>query len=83
MKITDGESYKLEFYGKEAIPTFESRAEKIIEWLIGQEKILIVTNPGLSNIARDGAALFACVLSGFMYFDEGFGFAGIFNTNGE
>ena len=38
MKITDGESYKLEFYGKEEIPTFESRAEKIIEWLIVQEK---------------------------------------------
>ena len=36
MKITDGESYKLEFFTIEAIPTLESRAEKIIEWLIGQ-----------------------------------------------
>ena len=36
MKITDGESYKLEYFTKEAIPTPESRAEKIIEWLIGQ-----------------------------------------------
>ena len=39
MKITDGESYKLKFFGKEAIPTLESRAEKIIEWLIVQGKI--------------------------------------------
>ena len=83
MKITDGESYKLKSFGKEAIPTFESRAEKVIEWLIGQGKIKIVTYSRLSNMARDGAALFACELSGFVYFDEGFGFAVIFNTNGE
>ena len=39
MKITDGESYKLKFFGKEEIPTLESRAEKIIEWLIDRRKI--------------------------------------------
>lgn len=34
MKITDGESMSLRFFGKEELPPLEKRAEKIIEWLI-------------------------------------------------
>ncbi len=39
MKITDGESYELKFFGKEEMPTLESRAEKIIKWLIKEKRI--------------------------------------------
>ena len=34
MKITDGESNDLRFFGKEELPTLENRAKRIIEWLI-------------------------------------------------
>ncbi len=34
LKITDGESRDLEYFGKNELPTLESRAKKIIEWLI-------------------------------------------------
>ena len=40
MKITDGESNALKFFGKDEIPTLESRAAKIIEWLIREKNIL-------------------------------------------
>ena len=39
MKIADGESYELNYFGKEELPELESRAEKIIEWLISQKII--------------------------------------------
>lgn len=39
MKITDGESRELRFFGKEEMPALESRAAKIIEWL-NIEKII-------------------------------------------
>jgi len=39
MKITDGESYELRFFGKEEMPALESRAEKIIGWLIDEKRI--------------------------------------------
>ena len=39
MKITDGESTDLRFYGKDELPILESRANRIIEWLIGERLI--------------------------------------------
>lgn len=39
MKITDGESKELKFFGKNEVPLLESRAEKIIEWLISENLI--------------------------------------------
>ena len=33
-RITDGESRALRYFGKEELPVLESRAEKIVEWLI-------------------------------------------------
>lgn len=39
LKITDGESNTLKFFGKDEIPTLESRAKKIIEWLISEKYI--------------------------------------------
>ena len=39
MKISDGESYALRFFGREEMPALESRAEKIIEWLIDAKQI--------------------------------------------
>ncbi len=34
MKITDGESHDLRFFGADQLPKLESRAEKIMEWLL-------------------------------------------------
>ena len=34
LKITDGESTELAYFRKEALPTLESRAKVIIQWLI-------------------------------------------------
>lgn len=39
MKITDGESTDLRFYGKDELPILENRANRIIEWLIGERLI--------------------------------------------
>ncbi len=39
MKITDGESDELRFFGREEMPALESRAEKIIQWLIDEKRI--------------------------------------------
>jgi hypothetical protein len=39
MKITDNESKELRFFGKNEMPELESRAKKIIEWLISERKI--------------------------------------------
>ena len=39
MKITDGESNDLRFFGKEKLPTLENRAKIIMEWMI-REKYL-------------------------------------------
>jgi len=39
MKPADGESSAVKFFGKDEMPTLESRAEKIIEWLIGEKYI--------------------------------------------
>ena len=33
-RITDGESRALRYFGKEELPVLESRAEKIVDWLI-------------------------------------------------
>lgn len=37
LKITDGESNDLRFFGKDELPTLECRAETIIKWLINNE----------------------------------------------
>ena len=34
LRITDGESRELNYFGKYELPSLESRAEKIIEWMI-------------------------------------------------
>ena len=39
MRITDGESLELRFFGQSELPTLESRAEKIIEWLLHERFI--------------------------------------------
>ena len=39
MKITDGESNDLRFFGKEELPTLENRAKIIMEWMF-REKYL-------------------------------------------
>lgn len=40
LKITDGESTKLQYFGKNELPKLESRANKIMNWLIEKEIIL-------------------------------------------
>lgn len=37
LKITDGESFKLEYFSKDNLPNLESRAEVILDWLIEKE----------------------------------------------
>lgn len=37
LKITDGESFKLKYFGKNELPCLESRAKIIIDWLIKKE----------------------------------------------
>ncbi|MGN0526982.1 MAG: NUDIX hydrolase [Acutalibacteraceae bacterium] len=37
LKITDGESFKLEYYSKDNLPKLESRAKVIMDWLIEKE----------------------------------------------
>ena len=39
LKITDGESADLQYFGKGELPNLESRATKIIDWLIEKEII--------------------------------------------
>ena len=39
MKITDGESNELRFFGRDEMPTLENRAKKIIEWLFRENLI--------------------------------------------
>ena len=39
LKITDGESFKLQYFGKNELPELESRAKKIIAWIIEKEII--------------------------------------------
>lgn len=39
LKITDGESFELKFFGKDELPHLESRAKVIADWLI-EEKYL-------------------------------------------
>ena len=34
LRIADGESRALRYFGKEELPVLESRAEKIVEWMI-------------------------------------------------
>lgn len=36
MMINDGESDNLKYFSKKELPTLESRAEKIVEWLINE-----------------------------------------------
>ena len=38
LRITDGESTALKYFGKNELPALESRAESIITWLIEQER---------------------------------------------
>lgn len=37
LKITDGESFKLEYFSKNDLPNLESRAKVIMDWLIEKE----------------------------------------------
>lgn len=37
LKITDGESFKLEYFAKNDLPNLESRAKVIMDWLIEKE----------------------------------------------
>lgn len=37
LKITDGESFKLEYFSKDNLPNLESRAKFILDWLIEKE----------------------------------------------
>lgn len=37
LRITDGESFQLRYFGKDELPVLESRAEVILEWLIQRE----------------------------------------------
>ena len=39
MKSSDGESSELRYFGKDELPVLESRASKIIAWLIGERII--------------------------------------------
>ena len=36
-KITDGESFKLEYFSNDNLPNLESRAKVILDWLIEKE----------------------------------------------
>lgn len=40
MKITDGESFDLRYFGKNELPELESRAETVINWLIKKGYLL-------------------------------------------
>lgn len=40
LKITDNESYQLQYFGKDELPKLESRAKKILDWLIEKEIII-------------------------------------------
>ncbi|MDE6412821.1 MAG: NUDIX hydrolase [Eubacterium sp.] len=40
LKITDYESYQLQYFGKDELPKLESRAKKILDWLIEKEIIV-------------------------------------------
>ncbi len=40
LKITDGESFDLEYFGKDELPDLESRAKVIITWLTEKEYLL-------------------------------------------
>lgn len=40
LKITDGESFELKYFGKNELPNLESRAKVIITWLIEKEYLL-------------------------------------------
>lgn len=37
LKITDGESFKLDYFSKNNLPNLESRAKVILDWLIEKE----------------------------------------------
>ena len=39
MKISDGESYEMRFFDREEMTDLESRAERVIEWLIDEKQI--------------------------------------------
>lgn len=39
LKITDGESLKLDYFAKDNLPILESRAKVIIDWLIEKEHL--------------------------------------------
>lgn len=34
LKITDGESFKLEYFSKNDLPILENRAKAILDWLV-------------------------------------------------
>lgn len=40
LKITDRESFQLKYFGKDELPKLESRAHKIMDWLIEKEIIV-------------------------------------------
>lgn len=39
LKITDGESFELKYFGKDELPNLESRAKVILDWLIEEKYI--------------------------------------------
>jgi ADP-ribose pyrophosphatase YjhB (NUDIX family) len=39
LRITDGESSALRFFGKHELPELESRAKKILEWLLREKQL--------------------------------------------
>ena len=39
LKITDGESFKLDYFLKDNLPNLESRAKVILDWLIEKESL--------------------------------------------
>lgn len=40
LKITDGESFELKYFGKDELPNLESRAKTIMTWLTEKEYLL-------------------------------------------
>lgn len=40
LKITDGESFELKYFGKNELPVLESRAKAILDWLIEKEYLI-------------------------------------------
>ena len=42
LKITDGESFKLDYFSKDNLPNLESRAKVIMDWLLEKGNVKII-----------------------------------------